>query len=458
MVFKIYNSLTKCKEIFKPLHPGQVRLYACGVTVYDYSHVGHARSLLFLDLLVRYLKTRGYQVRYVRNITDIDDKIIARAKQNNEDVKDFVRHQVETFYEEEAQLHVLAPDQQPRATDYIPDMIALIQRLIEQQYAYVADNGDVCFEVRHFKDYGKLSHRNIDELRSGARVAINEAKRDPLDFVLWKSARPDEPQWPSPWGPGRPGWHIECSAMAVKLLGQPFDIHCGGLDLKFPHHENEIAQSEAAFGKPLARYWVHHGLVQRQAVKMSKSVGNFLYLRDVLSAYDEEVLRFFFLTAHYRSAIDYSESQMQQAKETLQKFYLVLRECEIMDVPLDSEYSKNFFQAMDDDLNTPQALAVLFDLMSDIYRLKPEEAHKKNALSSELKRLANILGFLHHDPQVFLQAGLTNEIGIIEQLIEKREKYRQEKQWALADGVRDQLQAMGIVIEDKPEGTLWRRQ
>ncbi len=460
MKLTIFNSLTKKKEPFEPLQPGKISVYACGMTVYDYCHIGHARYWVAFDMIIRYLRARGFEVTYVKNITDIDDKIINRANENREDWKALTERFINAYREDERALNVLPPDHQPRATQFMPQIIALIQKLIDENYAYVAENGDVCFDVRRFKDYGKLSHRDIDQLRAGARVEINEGKRDPLDFTLWKLSKPNEPKWNSPWGEGRPGWHIECSAMASTLLGQPFDIHGGGLDLKFPHHENEIAQSEAAEHKPFVKTWIHSGLLQIDREKMSKSVGNIIRIRDALEKHDVETLRYFFLSGHYRSPISYSEEQMTQARSGLERLYIAIRGLPLKKPIKSSDFTERFHRVMDDDFNTPEAFAIFFELAREINRFRNENQLEKAAeLATELKQLAELFGILQLDPEDFLRRGEKSvDVKRVEELIQARNAARAEKEWALADRLRSELKSLGVVIEDSPSGTTWRRE
>jgi len=453
-MLKIYNSLTKQKETFKPICKGKISLYACGVTVYDDCHIGHARTFIVFDMIVRYLKFFGFEVNFVRNITDIDDKIIKRANENNESIDQLTQRMIISMHEDLKNLHLLGPSNEPRATEYIDAIIALIQQLQKNGYAYVADSGDVCFEVRKFEDYGKLSHRNIDELESGARIEKNSDKKDPLDFALWKAAKPDEPAWDSPWGKGRPGWHIECSAMSTKLLGQPFDIHGGGLDLKFPHHENEIAQSEGAYHKTFANYWMHVGLLQIDKQKMSKSLNNFFTIKEVLKLHHPEVVRYLMVTSHYRSPLQYSEENLKNAKASLKRLYTALRDIEINIKELDETYKQCFIEVMNDDFNTPQALSVLFDLAKEINRNK-ENPTETVILANTLKTLGGVLGILQENPQAFLQGN--EDDGEIELLIQKRNEARKNKDFKKADEIRDQLLQMGIAIEDGASGTTWRQ-
>jgi len=456
---KLYNSLTKRKEEFKPITPNEVGLYVCGMTVYDYGHIGHARSMMItFDMMTRYWRSRGFKVKYVRNITDVDDKIINRAKENDEEYTTLTERFIKAMDEDAVALNVLKPDLEPRATLHMPEMISMIETLISKGFAYQADNGDVFYRVREFKDYGKLSNKTLDDLQVGARVEANEAKQDPLDFVLWKMAKPDEPHWDSPWGKGRPGWHIECSAMSCKALGETFDIHGGGADLKFPHHENELAQSEAAHGKPFANYWVHAGLVQLNDEKMSKSLGNFFTIREMLDQYPGEVIRYFMLTSHYRSPIKYTEENLKLAQSALETLYTSMRGIESGKVNLDSEYIQRFNTAMDDDFNTPEALGVLFELSHIINKEKAKFPKRAAKHVGVLKHLGAILGLLQQKPEDFLQSKASDsEHADIEKLIKTREEARAGKDWALADEVRDKLTAMGVSLEDTPNGTLWRK-
>ncbi len=459
MAFTLYNSLTRRKEVFTPLEPGKVRMYVCGMTVYDYCHLGHARVMVVFDVLARYLRWKGYGVTYVRNITDIDDKIIRRAAEEGVPIETLTERFIEAMHEDERALGCLPPDREPRATRSIDAIVAMIQRLLDKGYAYLGDNGDVYYAVARFRDYGKLSGKKPEELRAGARVEVNEAKRDPLDFVLWKRAKPGEPAWDSPWGPGRPGWHIECSAMSIHCLGAHFDIHGGGADLQFPHHENEIAQSEAATGQPFVDYWVHVGFVRVDREKMSKSLGNFFTIRELLAKYPGEVIRFFILTSHYRSPLDFSERSLAQARAALTRLYTTLRGLPESDEGEDGEiWRRRFEAAMDDDLNTPEALAVLFELAKEINRLRDQDREQAARLATTLKKLGGVLGLLSQDPERFLrggEAGLSDEE--IERLIEERNQARKRRDWATADRIRDQLKAQGIVLEDTPQGTSWRR-
>jgi cysteinyl-tRNA synthetase len=462
-VIVLFNSRTREKEPFDPPDRRRVQLYVCGVTVYDDCHLGHARLLVVFDMVVRYLRYRGYGVRYVRNITDIDDKIIRRAQETGESVASLTKRMIGRFHEDQAGLGVHRPDEEPCATEYLPAMIALIETLVERGFAYPAPNGDVYYRVERFPAYGALSGRRLDELRVGSRVEVEEAKRDPLDFALWKAAKPGEPAWASPWGRGRPGWHIECSAMATTLLKTPIDIHGGGQDLEFPHHENEIAQSEAACGAPFVRCWIHNGLVQVGAEKMAKSLGNFLPIREALGRFDRETLRFWLLGSHYRSPLFFSDALLAQSRTGLERLYLALRG--LGDAPNESDCEEihpwlgRFEAAMDDDFNTPEALSVLFEMAREINRVRDRKPAAAAALGVGLRRLGGILGLLEHDPDAFLRrTGPDADTAWIEQRIEERRKARLTRNFAEADRIRDELAGHGILIEDGPEGrTLWRR-
>lgn len=454
----IYNTQTRKKSLFQPIEANKVNMYVCGMTVYDYCHVGHARVMVVFDTVVRYLRDQNYDVTYVRNITDIDDKIIKRAQENGEDFKALTQRFIDAMHEDEQALNVLAPDQEPRATDSMPDIINMVQTLIDKNHAYAADNGDVYYKVKSFKKYGCLSGKNIDELQAGSRVAIQTDKHDPLDFVLWKAAKAGEPAWDSPWGKGRPGWHIECSAMSTQCLGNHFDIHGGGMDLQFPHHENEIAQSEGATGETFVNLWMHNGFVRINDEKMSKSLNNFFTVRTVLENYPAEVLRYFILTSHYRSPLNYSNQNLDYAAQALTRLYTALRDLPVAKPELDNDYAKRFTQAMDDDFNTPEALAVLFDIAREINRLKAPNPDAAATLGALLRQLASVLGILQNDAEAFLQGEQTAETAEIEALIQQRNQARADKDWAAADNARDQLQARGIILEDHATGTRWRRQ
>ncbi len=461
---QIYNSLTRKKEPLRTIEPGHVRMYVCGMTVYDYSHIGHARVLVVFDMVVRYLRSRGYKVTYVRNITDIDDKIIRRAHDNGEAMDALTARFIDAMHEDERALYVLPPDIEPRATGNIDTIIDMITALVAKGYAYAAGNGDVYYRVRRFPTYGRLAGKSLEDLQVGARVEPGEAKEDPLDFVLWKAAKPGEPSWASPWGPGRPGWHIECSAMSTACLGHHFDIHGGGADLQFPHHENEIAQSEAATGETFVNTWMHVGFVRVNEEKMSKSLGNFFTIREVLAKYDPEVLRYFILSSHYRSPLNYSDESLDNAKAALDRLYTALKDAPAGNDASETEDAEaaRFFAAMDDDFNTPVAFSGLFDLAREINRLremgaKPQEIGRRAAT---LRGLGAVLGLLGRDPQAYLQgAGAGGPPAEdIEALIAARRAARQAKNWAESDRIRDQLKAQGVVLEDGPAGTTWRRE
>jgi len=460
-MISLYNTLTNKKEPFVPIKAGEVGMYVCGMTVYDYCHLGHARVMVAFDVMVRHFRHRGFKVNYVRNITDIDDKIIARANENGEDFLALTERFVQAMHDDSDALGILPPDAEPRATQSMPAILAMIERLIEKDFAYQADNGDVYYSVKAFDDYGKLSGRQVDDLRSGARVEIGEQKRDPLDFVLWKMAKPDEPFWDSPWGAGRPGWHIECSAMSSELLGEHFDIHGGGQDLQFPHHENEIAQSEGCHGHKMVNYWLHNGFVRINDEKMSKSLGNFFTVREILESYRAEEVRYFILTSQYRSPLNYDEEHLQNARAALTRFYTTLRDLPEAAALAESEYETRFDAAMDDDFNTPEALAVLFELARETNRLKESGAEEAAALGATLKQLAGVLGILQNDPETFFKQAAGSEEGLsdaeVEALIEQRYQARADKNWAEADRVRDELKEAGIVLEDAAGKTSWRR-
>lgn len=449
----VYNSLTRKKEPFVPLKPGKIGLYVCGNTVYDHCHLGHARSMVSFDVIVRFLRSQGYDVKYVRNITDIDDKIINRAIEKKVSIDELTSYYIDAQNKDAQDLGILPPDSEPRATDHIKNIQKLVQKLIDTGYAYVSGNGDVCYQVDTFSEYGKLSHKDIEGLQAGARINIVEGKKSPLDFVLWKKAKPGEPSWDSDWGDGRPGWHIECSAMAQNELGDEFDIHGGGLDLQFPHHENEIAQSEAATGKTFAKYWLHVGMLQVNHEKMSKSLGNFFTIRDVLSNHNSEVIRYFLLSSHYRSPLNYSEENLVNASKALARFYQSLKAITIpQEGIVDEQWLSRFNQAMNDDFNTPEALAVMFELTHEINKTSDVQ------LAYTLKIMGDVLGILNNDPEVFLQSGIEDDSKqAIEKLIEERAIARSEKNWQRADEIRQQLSQQGIDIEDGPEGTTWRR-
>jgi cysteinyl-tRNA synthetase len=448
----IHNSLGRAKQPFSPINSNHVRMYVCGMTVYDYCHLGHARVLVVFDIVRRWLRESGYRVTYVRNITDIDDKIIRRARENNESTEVLTARFIAFMDEDAAALGVEKPDHEPRATQYVPEMEGLIEKLHHKGLAYQSGSGDVNYAVRRFLGYGKLSGKSLDELRAGERVEVDASKQDPLDFVLWKRSKPEEPSWPSRWGAGRPGWHIECSAMSAKLLGEHFDIHGGGQDLQFPHHENEIAQSEGASGKPFVNFWMHNGMIQVDRQKMSKSLGNFFTVREVLEKFDPEVVRFFILRAHYRSPLNYSDQHLDDAKAALTRLYTSLKGAKgAGTVDWSEPHAKRFKQAMDDDFATPEAIAVLFEL-----------ANRVNAgdkpLAPQLRALGGVLGILQRDADQFLQGGASDPAGRaeIESLIQARNEARKRKDFAEADRIRRQLEAMGVVLEDTPTVTTWR--
>ncbi|NMG69966.1 cysteine--tRNA ligase [Parazoarcus communis] len=456
----IYNSLTRGKEVFKPIDAGKVRMYVCGMTVYDYCHLGHARVMVVFDMVARWLRASGLDVTYVRNITDIDDKIIRRAQENGESIRALTDRFIAAMHEDADALGVLRPDHEPRAMDYVAKMQSLIGRLQEKGLAYVAANRDVCYAVRKFDGYGKLSGKSVDELRAGERVDVVGDKNDPLDFVLWKHAKAEEPseaKWDSPWGSGRPGWHIECSAMSSDLLGDHFDIHGGGQDLQFPHHENEIAQSEGAHGHTFVNYWMHNGFVRVDNEKMSKSLGNFFTIRDVLRQYDPEVVRFFILRAHYRSPLNYSDAHLDDARQALTRLYTALKSApsEAVVVDWNTEHARRFKAAMDDDFNTAEALAVLFELANEVNR------EHSPAQAAQLRALGGVLGLLERDATTFLQAGVATGDGLdaadVERMIEARAAAKKARDFAEADRLRAALMEAGIVLEDGPQGTTWRR-
>lgn len=457
MTLNVYNTLTRQKEEFKPIQEGKVGMYVCGMTVYDFCHMGHARVMVSFDVIVRYLRHIGYDVNYIRNITDIDDKIINRAAENNEPFNMLVDRMVEAMNEDFAKLNVLTPNQEPKATDHIQGIIDMVQTLIDKGFAYAGNNGDVYYRVRKFDGYGKLSGKILEELESGARVDVAEEKEDPLDFVLWKSAKPGEPSWSSPWGEGRPGWHIECSVMSCSCLGSNFDIHGGGPDLKFPHHENEIAQSEAANGSDYANTWMHAGALRIDGEKMSKSLGNFFTIRDVLKEYDAEVIRFFLASVQYRSEINYSQEGLQDAQAKLDRLYNALKgtdfnlELDLTDSVL-AGFVADFKAAMDDDFNTPKAIAVMFELVTQINKAEGEE---KNKLASLLKTFADVLGCLQTDPEEYFKQGVDVDEAYIQDMIEKRKQAKKDKDFALADKIRNDLDAQGIELQDSREGTTW---
>ena len=460
-MLKIYNTLSRQKEEFKPIHAGKIGMYVCGITVYDLCHIGHGRTFVAFDTVARYLRYCGYEVNYVRNITDIDDKIIKRANENGESIYDLTDRMIAEMHVDFAALNIQPPDVEPRATQHISEIVELVEKLIAREHAYVASNGDVMFSVASDADYGVLSRQDLEQLQAGARVEVADVKRNAMDFVLWKMSKADEPGWPSPWGKGRPGWHIECSAMNCKQLGEHFDIHGGGSDLMFPHHENEIAQSTCAHDGPYVNYWMHSGMVMVDREKMSKSLDNFFTVRDVLAHYDAETVRYFLMSGHYRSQLNYGEDNLKQARAALERLYTALRQTDAQAaVAGGEEFEARFRAAMDDDFNTPEAYSVLFDLAREVNRLKSESPEAANGLAARLRQLAGIVGLLQQDAESFLQSGAQNsndEVAEIEALIKMRNDARQSKDWAQADVARDKLNALGIILEDGPQGTSWRR-
>ncbi|WP_137893295.1 cysteine--tRNA ligase [Ramlibacter sp. 2FC] len=454
MSLRIYNTLSRALEPFSPLEPGHVRMYVCGMTVYDLCHLGHARSMVAFDVVQRWLRASGLRVTYVRNITDIDDKIIRRALENGESIRSLTDRMIAALHQDADALGIARPDHEPRATDYVPQMLALIDRLEQKGLAYRSANGDVNYAVRKFPGYGKLSGKSLDELHAGERVAVLEGKDDPLDFVLWKSAKPTEPEevkWDSAYGRGRPGWHIECSAMSCQLLGESFDIHGGGADLTFPHHENEIAQSEGATGHPFARTWMHNGFINVDNEKMSKSLGNFFTIRDVLKAFDAETVRFFVVRSHYRSPLNYSDVHLSDARGALKRLYTALDLVAPEQVAIDwaEPHAARFRAAMDEDFGTPEAVAVLFELAGEVNRNRSAE------MAGLLKALGGCLGLLQDDPKAFLRAGASLDEAAIVQQIEARAAAKKAKDFAEADRIRNELLAQGIVLKDSPTGTSW---
>ena len=458
-MLRIYNTLSRQKEEFKPLVAGKVGMYVCGITVYDLLHMGHGRTYVSFDIMQRYFRYLGYDVTYVRNITDVDDKIIKRAQENNETFEQLTKRTIDKMHEDFDALRMLPADIEPKVSTHMPEIIDVIQRLINKEHAYVASNGDVMFAVSSYGEYGKLARQDLTQLVSGSRVDVDEAKRDPLDFVLWKLAKAGEPSWSSPWGEGRPGWHIECSAMNSKHLGKHFDIHGGGSDLIFPHHENEIAQSCCAFDTPYVNYWLHTGMVQVDNEKMSKSLHNFFTVRDVLKQYDAESVRYFLINGHYRSQLNYSDDNLKQAKASLERLYTALRDVNVnTDVELSGfEQVTRFNAAMDDDFNTPEALSVLFELAKDLNKEKLVDVKKASDIAGVLVKLGEVLGILQTPAEQFFQSGQGDDVAVIEQLIVKRNQARADKNWAAADEARDALTAMGIILEDSEGKTTWRK-
>ena len=477
-MLKIYNTLTNQKDKFVPIEAGKVRMYVCGMTVYDYCHLGHARVMVVFDIVARYLREQGYDVTYVRNITDVDDKIIQRASEHGEDIHTLTDRFIRIMHEDADALGIQRPDLEPRATDSMDAIIAMIGALVDKGYAYQGDNGDIYYDVSKFEHYGQLSGKQIEDLQAGARIEVNEAKDDPLDFVLWKAVKAGEPGWPSSWGEGRPGWHIECSAMSTCHLGDHFDIHGGGMDLKFPHHENEIAQSEAATGHAFVNYWMHNGFVRVDEEKMSKSLGNFFTVREILKNYRAEEVRYFILASHYRSPLNYSQENLELGKAALTRLYTAIRgliPAAQADASCD-HYADAFHAAMDDDFNTPEAIAVLFELARDINKSRGDEPDRATVLAACLLQLGGVLGLVQADPDEYLKghvlhaetgkytytghpAKITISISEekIEEMINKRLEARKQKNWAEADRIRDELESQGVVLEDGPTGTSWRR-
>ena len=458
-MLKIYNSITRQKQEFKPINPGKIGMYVCGVTIYDLCHIGHGRTFVSFDMIVRYLRYAGYEVNFQRNITDVDDKIIKRANENNESCEALTERLIGEMHQDFDALNMLRPDFEPRATLHIAEIIDMVELLLARGHAYVASDGDVLFSVASYPDYGRLSGQNLDQLQAGARVEVDETKQNPMDFVLWKMSKPGEPTWESPWGPGRPGWHIECSAMNSKHLGLHFDIHGGGSDLQFPHHENEIAQSCCAHDTPYVNYWMHTGMVMVDREKMSKSLGNFFTIRDVLGHYDAETVRYFLLSGHYRSQLNYSEDNLKQARSALERLYTAIKDVDLTVAAAPAEeFVAKFNAAMDDDFNTPEAYSVLFDMVREINRLKLADMAQASALAVTLKQLADVLGLLSQTPEAFFQGGGSDdEVAEIEALIVERNRARSEKDWAAADVARNRLDILGVVLEDGPSGTTWRK-
>lgn len=457
---KIYNTFSQKKERLVPNEEGKLKVYVCGLTTYDYCHLGHGRMLVAFDVVIRYLRARGFEVTYVRNITDIDDKILRRAQENDELYSELTARYIAAMHDDERALHILPPDIEPRATAHIDQIIDMIETLIEKECAYRADNGDVYFAVDSFSEYGRLSKKKLEDLLAGARVDVGELKKDPRDFALWKTAGDDGVGWDSPWGYGRPGWHIECSAMATTCLGKNFDIHGGGSDLIFPHHENEIAQSECANGKKFANVWMHNGPLRVGDEKMSKSLGNFFTIRDVLDHHDAEVVRYFLISSHYRSPISYSGDSLAQSANALKRLYLALKDVETEGVKqlANSRFEKAFHVAMDDDFNTPEAMSVLFDLAKEINKHKSSKPEYAGQLASLLIRLSGVLGIVQRSPAEFLQSDAGQEVNAqeIETLIEQRRQAREDRDWNRADAIRDRLSELKVVVEDTVEGSSWR--
>ncbi len=458
MIF--YNSLSGKKEEFKPIEPNKIKMYVCGITVYDDCHIGHARTNIAFDVINRYFKYRGFDVTFVRNITDIDDKIIKRANENGETTDQLVERTIKSMHDAFDKLNILRPTKEPRATQTIPEMIAMIETLVEKGFAYQGTNGDVFYRVAKFADYGKLSKQNLEALEQGSRVDVVEEKENPMDFVLWKMAKEGEPAWDSPWGAGRPGWHIECSAMSKKLLGDTFDIHAGGSDLRFPHHENEIAQSEACNECTFANYWLHSGMVKVNAEKMSKSLNNFFTINEVIEEYHPEVIRYFLASIVYRSEINYSKENLDNAKASVERLFNALRDIEPIEVNLPgdaSEYEEKFIKAMDNDFNTPEALAVLFSLAKEINTLKTINKYKASGYAFLLRKLSDVLGILFTDIEEYFKQGYSVDVSKIEKLIAERAQAKKDKNYARADEIRNELQNQGIILEDSATGTTWKK-
>ena len=461
-MLQLHNTLTNSKQEFVPIEAGKIRMYVCGMTVYDYCHIGHARVMVSFDVITRYLRHRGFEVEYVRNITDVDDKIIKRASENGETPDQLTDRFIAAMHEDERALNVLPPSQEPRATGHMQAIIDMVEVLIAKGFAYAADNGDVYYRVDKFENYGALTNRKLEDMRAGARIEIGDSKENPMDFVLWKAAKEGEVSWASPWGDGRPGWHIECSAMTKCCLGDHFDIHGGGPDLPFPHHENEIAQSEAANDTKFVNYWLHAGAVRVNKEKMSKSLGNFFTIREVLTKYPAEVVRYLLTASHYRSQIDYSEDSLVEAQSGLERFYTALQDIPVIEgSKLQGEYVERFNAAMDDDFNSREALAVLFDMAREVNKLKREDVNSASALASQLKALGNIMGLLMQDPADFLRGEAADgdlSDAEIDDLMEQRNQAKVDRDFARADAIRDELKNQGVVLEDSREGTRWRRE
>ena len=461
-MLKIYNTLTNQKQVFKPINPSCVGIYVCGMTVYDFCHMGHARVLVMFDVMTRHMRRTFPEVKYVRNITDIDDKIINRSIENQEDIYSLTNRFIKAMHEDEIALNILKPDFEPRATESIDQMYSMIKSLIEKGFAYQGKNGDVYYSVKRFKNYGKLSGKNLDGLKAGARVDIESDKRDPLDFVLWKMAKPNEPKWSSPWGEGRPGWHLECSAMSTHHLGNHFDIHGGGMDLTFPHHENEIAQSEGANNCSFVNTWMHVGFVNINDEKMSKSLNNFFTIRDVLEKYDGETLRYFLISSHYRSPLSFSDENLASAKSALTRLYTATRGLSASSkamgqVTMGFDYEKRFNEALDDDFNTPIALSILFEIAKHANTEREDDKDQAGALSELLKKLGNHIGIMRYDADDYLKMGIELSDAKIDEKIYQRESARALKDFAMSDQIRDELLALGIILEDSINGTTWRR-